>query len=880
MERQLSTWVRGSIAVMATAMPATACGGDGDREEGDPRTAATDQAIVGPAPDYVLTQVTDPPAGALNGASFSITTTVRNVGDAAAIASSTTRYFLSIDRAQGGDRRFAQTTTVPPLAVGASDAQTALLTLPRNTPSGTYFIVACADAGAVVAELNNANNCAASAGAVVVTGPDLVVASLSDPPHLAVPGTAFQVTDTVRNEGTAPAGSSAVGYWLSPVPARDPAARRLLPNRAVGTLAVGATSTGTVTLTVPALAIGSYYLVACADVGSVIDESSELDNCAAAAGTLTIPIADLSIAALGDPPAHVEAGDGFPLAEATANSGNLAAPPSETRFALSPDPLPGGDLSLLATRSVPQVEAGASSAGTSRLVVDLATPPGDYFVIACADAGGAVVESAEANNCRSSAGTVSVTAPVPANVTVRLIGRADRSPPGAGVPVLVHGADGGLLATTATQVDATAAVTVPPGGTVTVVEPDAPGIERPLHFLTTFRGLKDGDQVVVGDLDHAMSSFAEPIGTTALTVPFETQDEVAYWLMAGWCAAGVSTSPQMTVSLFDGCSVPSTAAQVFVYSPDGSTFLGSVFDPDIALRPDEPVVMDGTLVPPSPFRIDLTGFPADVLSIDLRVARMSGPTLIDHWYTGDSLPVVDAEAHASFPRSAAGDRLLAQFTFWRWDPPYGEYVIIDDRLTDSPALQGDVSGDLVALPMPSSLLRESQEPGGTQDVVGLSWVMADGPPVDGTVLQFARYESATTGWLVWTVVAPPAATGAAAQIRLPSPPPDLAPLWAFGAMNEVRISTVDTPSRSYREFVRDAEPQHKFQWRGSEQTDIGRVRIARQLIAVFLWGERCGRRRSIPSNQTSASSCSVVRPSCAAHLRISLCISLHRHTEA
>jgi hypothetical protein len=42
------------------------------------------------------------------------------------------------------------------------------------------------------------------------------------------------------------------------------------------------------------------------------------------------------------------------------------------------------------------------------VTIPAATPHGEYFVIGCADDLKAVVESDEANNCRSSAGRVTV----------------------------------------------------------------------------------------------------------------------------------------------------------------------------------------------------------------------------------------------------------------------------------------------------------------------------------------------------------------------------------------------------------------------------------------------------------------------------------------
>ena len=84
-------------------------------------------------------------------------------------------------------------------------------------------------------------------------------------PSLAV-GQSFPAGDSTRNQGSAGAASSAVAYYLSPTPVRGPGAKRLSTTRSTGPLAPAAVSSGQVTVKVPPIASGTYYLVACADV--------------------------------------------------------------------------------------------------------------------------------------------------------------------------------------------------------------------------------------------------------------------------------------------------------------------------------------------------------------------------------------------------------------------------------------------------------------------------------------------------------------------------------------------------------------------------------------------------------------------------------------
>ena len=161
-------------------------------------------------PDLTETSVTNPPATALDGNSFSVTDTVQNVGSTAA-AASTTRYYLSITTSKSGARQLNGSRAVPSLAASASSGGTVTVTVSAGTAAGTYFLLACADDTLVVPEINE-KNCKASAAQVTVSGPDLVETAASDPPTAVTPGGTFSVTDTVQNVGSAAAAASTTRY--------------------------------------------------------------------------------------------------------------------------------------------------------------------------------------------------------------------------------------------------------------------------------------------------------------------------------------------------------------------------------------------------------------------------------------------------------------------------------------------------------------------------------------------------------------------------------------------------------------------------------------------------------------------------------------------
>jgi len=299
-DRSLTTFMR---RVRARVLGASAPLPDaGVPDAAVPDASPPDAAIPDASPpdggvdeiDYVVSALGNPPAAAVNGATFSVAVTVRNNGGAAAEASSTTRFFLSVDKVVGGDRALARNAVVPPLAGGTSDAQTLDLVVPGQLASGSYFLLACADRGAVVPEVDERNNCRASAEAVAVTGPDLVVEAVGEPPPSIEIGRPFSPSDTTRNLGTAAAASSNVAYYLSPVPVRGPTARRLSTTRPTGLIGVDQASSGGVNVNAPPVAPGDYFVLACADVSSAVAELDERNNCAASAGTTAVGPATVS----------------------------------------------------------------------------------------------------------------------------------------------------------------------------------------------------------------------------------------------------------------------------------------------------------------------------------------------------------------------------------------------------------------------------------------------------------------------------------------------------------------------------------------------------------------------------------------------------------
>ncbi len=394
---------------------------------------------TGPLPDLVETTTGDPPATTTLGGTFTASDTVTNSGSASATASYT-KYYLT---ANGTTPQYLLgNRSVGALAIGASDSGSTTATVPGGVPAGSYRVLACADAGSgtagrisQVTESNEINNCTASTGSTTVTGADLTESNVSVSPTSINPSTGtLTVSDQVNNIGNAAAGASVTRWWLSTDNVKDPSDAYIrncvngnpIPGRNVGTISAGASSAGSSTTTPLCVrdatglhppASGTYYVIACADTTAAVIEQNELNNCTASSNTLTVNGGpDLVETTVTDPPTTGTVGTSFPLTDTVQNVGGDPAPSSYTKFYLSPN---GTSLTVyLNTRSVTALTPGQTDTATTTMTVRAGTAPGTYKVIACADSGpgtaartSQIAETNENNNCRTSAGSITIAAP-------------------------------------------------------------------------------------------------------------------------------------------------------------------------------------------------------------------------------------------------------------------------------------------------------------------------------------------------------------------------------------------------------------------------------------------------------------------------------------
>ena len=289
-------------------------------ESGDSNEASATAHIP---PDVVVSFVAPGVSG--SGATMTVSVTTKNQG-AGTAAQSTTRFYLSDNSVFDPSDTFLNAQAVPELLAGASSSSSVSIVIPPTTV-GSHYLIATADADAVLDESNEANN---SVARLLQIGPDLTISAFTVSGNGGADST-IVVNDTTKNQGGGLAGASITRFYLSLNNVLD-AGDTLIGGRNVAALDAGAASAGTTTVTIPAsTTAGTYYLFAKADADGSIAETAETNNFASRAVLIG---SDLVISSLTVP---VKSGSGATITinDTTSNQGGGAAPASVTRFYLS-----------------------------------------------------------------------------------------------------------------------------------------------------------------------------------------------------------------------------------------------------------------------------------------------------------------------------------------------------------------------------------------------------------------------------------------------------------------------------------------------------------------------------------------------------------------
>jgi subtilase family serine protease len=354
-------------------------------------TNNTSSKVINIGPDLIVSALTGPStAGA--GQTISVSDTTRNNGGCTAGEATTKLYWSANSTYDVGDTELGS-RSVPSLAAGIASAGIMSVSTPADASTGTYYIIARADAGSIVPETIETNN---TKSWTIKIGPDLIVSALTAP-STAGEGQTISVTDTTKNNGAGAAGASITKLYWSANSAYD-AGDTELGSRSVPSLAAGASSAGSTTVTIPSgTTSGTYYIIARTDADSIVPETSETNNTLYRSIIIGIAGPDLIVSALTAPSTAGE-GQAISVTDTTKNNGAGTAGASTTKLYWSVNSAYDAGDTELGSRSVPSLAAGASSAGSTTVTIPSGTTSGTYYIIARTDADSIVPETSETNN--------------------------------------------------------------------------------------------------------------------------------------------------------------------------------------------------------------------------------------------------------------------------------------------------------------------------------------------------------------------------------------------------------------------------------------------------------------------------------------------------
>lgn len=243
------------------------------RRNPTPDDIAGRAAIYGPGGDLFISALSVP---ALSGAgrTISVKDTTKNKGSGAIRFTTTTAFYLSSDSVLGGLDPILGSRIVSHLGLGATSSGTTSLTIPLNTATGTYYVIAKTDANNAAAETDESNNIKSK---LIKIGPDLVISALSAP-ALTAAGSTISVKVTTENVGGGTTPESTTRFYLSK-DKKIGSGDVLIGSRNIPSLAPGKSSSGTTDVSIPPGTVpGTYYVIARADADNLVSELKETNN--------------------------------------------------------------------------------------------------------------------------------------------------------------------------------------------------------------------------------------------------------------------------------------------------------------------------------------------------------------------------------------------------------------------------------------------------------------------------------------------------------------------------------------------------------------------------------------------------------------------------
>ncbi|WP_437730746.1 CARDB domain-containing protein [Sorangium sp. So ce1335] len=347
---------------------------------------------IGYWPDLIISAASGPPS-VLPGSGFDAEVTVCNQGTNP--GSSMVELRLSADAASTAADALAGSAEAPYLDPGECAAVT--IHASAYVADGAYHLGAIVDPYGSQPELIETNN--ATAGDLIGIGsrPDLIISAVSGPPSL-MPGSGFDASVTVCNQGTTPSYGVDVALLLSSdgaiAPSEFHAGNAYVPGLSPGQCA---------SVAVPASAYvpdGAYHLGAIVDPGGSLAELIETNNASAGRAIGVGHAPDLVVSAVSGPPSVLPGGP-FDASVTVCNQGTQTSYGTNVELFLSADATLTTADSPAGGGPVPDLDPGQCA--TVTFPSTAYAPDGAYHLGAIVDGYGWVPELIETNNAEASA---------------------------------------------------------------------------------------------------------------------------------------------------------------------------------------------------------------------------------------------------------------------------------------------------------------------------------------------------------------------------------------------------------------------------------------------------------------------------------------------
>ena len=316
---------------------------------------------------------------------FTLSTTVKNQGTASS-ASTTLRYYRSTNSIiSTGDTQICTDFVSSLLPNGTS---------PESCPvsiatAGTYWVGACVDA--VSGESSTTNNCSSGVQVTVSGRPDLVVINPAVTDSTPYIGQVFNISATVKNQGTASSASTTLRYYRSTNSIISTGDTQICTDFVSSLLPNG---TSPESCPVSIATVGTYWVGACVD--AVSGESPTTNNCSSGVQVIVTGRPDLVVINPGVSDPTPGAGVVFNINATVKNQGGGISAATTLRYYRSTNSTINTGDTQICTDFVSSLLPNGTS--PESCPVSIATA-GTYWVGGCVDAVSG--ESSTANNCSS-----------------------------------------------------------------------------------------------------------------------------------------------------------------------------------------------------------------------------------------------------------------------------------------------------------------------------------------------------------------------------------------------------------------------------------------------------------------------------------------------